>query len=430
MYLNSRFWGGGTDEFSLRTAQAMAARGHEVWLAGPPGRPGSQRATRLGVPFCPLPSGRLQLPLIRETARLLRARRIDVLQADHGRDYWPAILARRLSGGKPRLVLGRHLAKSPRSWFSRWFLLSQCDALIAVSDFTAAVLSRGHADPHSSNPERHFRPRMRGNLSKIHVIYSGIPTAEFQPTGLSPLRQAWGLGPEHYVFAVIGSYDLPRGKGQREFLEAAARIRTDAPHARFLLIGSGTMREILQQDISRLGLQRIAQLIPYCDNMPAALNAIDCLVHPQIGTEAMGVVVCEAHACGKPVLASDLDGIPEAFGFVGCGELLPPGSSEALAAAMKRWAFQPPLDPAGRAQAHARVAECFSTEQSASRLEALYFKLLKREPLIFRGEAAKTCSNRHRPEYAQAEQLRAAALATAGGAVPDDPGGRDDLLGS
>jgi hypothetical protein len=67
--------------------------------------------------------------------------------------------------------------------------------------------------------------------------------------------------------------------------------------------------------------------------MPQVMNAIDCLVHPQIGTEALGLVVCEAHACGKPVIASALDGIPEAFAPGNCGKLVPPEDVPALAGA-------------------------------------------------------------------------------------------------
>ena len=61
------------------------------------------------------------------------------------------------------------------------------------------------------------------------------------------------------------------------------------------------------------------------------MNAIDCLVHPQIGTEALGLVICEAHACGKPVIASALDGIPEAFRAGNYGRLVPPEDIAALA---------------------------------------------------------------------------------------------------
>ena len=122
----------------------------------------------------------------------------------------------------------------------------------------------------------------------------------------------------------MGGYDLPRGKGQREFLRAAAQVQAKIPQARFLIIGRGSLKEVLEADIVRLGLSGKAWLTPYCQDMPAAMNAIDCLVHPQVGTEAFPGVVLEAFACGKPVIASALDGIPEAFG---AGQLRPIGAA-------------------------------------------------------------------------------------------------------
>jgi len=45
----------------------------------------------------------------------------------------------------------------------------------------------------------------------------------FRPGDGAAQRQAWGIAPEHFVFAVVGGYDFPRGKGQPEFLRAAAQ---------------------------------------------------------------------------------------------------------------------------------------------------------------------------------------------------------------
>src|SRR5207237_1872276 len=96
-------------------------------------------------------------------------------------------------------------------------------------------------------------------------------------------------------------------------------------------IGRGNMSGLLPVDSERLGLQDKARLTPYCTDMPRAMNAIDCLVHPQIGTEALGLVVCEAFACGKPVIASALDGVKEAFAIGGHGRLLKPEGTTELA---------------------------------------------------------------------------------------------------
>jgi glycosyltransferase involved in cell wall biosynthesis len=349
-------------------------------MAGPPGREFSRVCSDLSLPFCPVANGPLKLPLIFSTARLIRRLRVQILHARHGRDYWPAILAARFSLARPKVVLSRHLAKSPSSWASRRFLLSQCDAIAAVSQFVAKVLREGDADPLSDNPERHYRPSMRGNVSKIHVVYGGFDMERFQPRHSTEQRQAWGLKPEHYVFGVVGGYDLPRGKGQREFLQAAARISGQVPRARFLIIGRGNMREILQAEIAQLGLESCAQLTHYSNDMPSTMNALDCLVLPQVGTEAIPGVVLEAHACGKPVIASNLDGIPEAFAVGGYGELVERGSVDAVARAMVRWAGLPALLMPARWELHKKVAGRFSLDRTARDLVDLYQLLLKPAP--------------------------------------------------
>src|SRR5262245_25703653 len=236
MHLNSMLTGGGTDDHSVRIAHSLLQFGHRVWLAGPDGREYSQVARQLGLPFRALASGKLKTKLVVQVARFIRSQGIQIIQAHHGRDYWPAILAARLSGLAPKIVLSRHLAKSPSSWASSHFLLAQCDALVAVSHFVAKILREGDADPGSDNPERHQRQPIHGDYSKIHVVYGGFDMHRFQPGNADAQRKAWGLDSGNYVFAVVGAYDPPRGKGQPEFLRAAAHIRHAVPKARFLII--------------------------------------------------------------------------------------------------------------------------------------------------------------------------------------------------
>jgi len=162
-----------------------------------------------------------------------------------------------------------------------------------------------------------------------------------KPNDATAQREAWGLEQRHYAFGVVGGYALPRGKGQPEFLRAAAMIRERVPEARFLIVGRGNMKEMLESQIEKLGLRGVAWLTPYCSDMAAGMNALDCLVLPQVGTEAIPGVVCEAHACGKAVIASNLDGIPEAFSVAGYGQLVRRGSVEELAEAMANWARKP-----------------------------------------------------------------------------------------
>jgi glycosyltransferase involved in cell wall biosynthesis len=182
------------------------------------------------------------------------------------------------------------------------------------------------------------------------------------------------------VFAVVGGYDFPRGKGQREFLRAAAQICAQADHARFLIIGRGSLKQTLEQDIQDLGLQGRAWLTPYCHDMPAAMNALDCLVHPQVGTEAFGAVLLEAFACGKPVIASALDGVTEAFEAGRQGRLVEPENVNALAAALLEQTRQPPLSLSDKRALHDRVAARFSLAALANNVLSYYQALVLKRP--------------------------------------------------
>jgi len=378
VHLNSMLSGGGTDDQCVKLAQGLRELGQKVWVAGPGRGEFAQVVRSLGLPFHSTPpEGPLKLRFILSAARFIHRERIQIVHGHHGRDLWPTILAARLSGQRPLIVLTRHLAKSPSSWFSRRFLLGQCDALIAVSHFVAKVLREGVYEPDSLEPERRARPPMVGDPAKIHVIHGGIDTNRFRPSDAAAQRREWGLAPEHFAFAVVGGYDLPRGKGQREFLRAAARIHAQVPNARFLIVGRGNMDKILRADIEGFGLAAKAWLTPYCRDMPSAMNAIDCLVHPQVGTEAFPGVVLEAFACGKPVIASALDGIPEAFAICRFGQLVFPQDVDALAQAMLACARRPAADVVERQRLHSVVEERFSLQASSRSVAALYGSLLK-----------------------------------------------------
>ena len=375
VHLNSLLTGGGTDDQCVKLASGLHQLGQDVRIAGPGGRDFSKIIASLGVPFFDTGNHASKVHFIFRAARLMRREKTQIVHGHHGRDLWRTILAARLSGTKPKIILTRHMAKSPRSWFSRRFLLGQCDALIAVSEFVARVLREGVFEPESPEAERRARPPLRGDPRKIHVIHGGIDTHRFRPLDALEQRRAWKLGPEDFAFGVVGGYSVPRGKGQREFLQAAAQIHERIPHARFLIVGRGDLAATLKSDIQSLGLADKAWLTPYCHDMPRAMNALDCLVHPQIGTEALGLVICEAHACGKPVIASALDGIPEAFAPGNYGTLVTPESVEELAAAMVDWAGRPRPDEVFQNEMHARVREAFSLENAAARMLRFYREL-------------------------------------------------------
>jgi glycosyltransferase involved in cell wall biosynthesis len=373
--VNSSLRGGGTDEQVLLLSAGLTALGHEVILAAPEGAPLLLRSGNLPMSLQPMP--RAKWSMVQSLIKTLREQRPHIIHAHHGRDYWPIILAAKASGVHPKIVITRHLAKSPASFASKYFLLSATDAVIAVSDFTAHVLSQGDDEPSSAEPERWSRPKLHGPSHKIHTILCGLNPEQFQPTLDLGLRRLWGFTSEHYLFAMIGSMDRPRGKGQLVFLEAAAQLLSVCPQARFLLVGRGTLEPEVRGFMRTAHLSDKVHLESQTTQVAAFLNGIDCLVHPAIGTEAYGLVVTEAMLCGRPVIASALDGIPEAFALGGYGQLVSPESIPQLVSAMESQLKAPKLTLTERLNLHLQVAaECHFWKMS-EKTGQLYTDLLR-----------------------------------------------------
>ena len=373
--LNSRLRGGGTDTQCLALAQGLTDQGWEVISAGPETAPLASAAPGLqSLPrFRPLQ--------IFALAGILRRSRARIVHAHHGDDYWPALLASHLVQPRPLVVFSRHLAKSPRSPFSRGKLFARADAVIAVSRFVAQVLLEGHRDPASPVAERHHRPPCVMDRRRLHVIHTGIDTTRFRPRERAytdSARRMLGLAPAETVFGVVGGFDLPVGKGQRIFLRAAREVVRRLPKSKFLLAGTGTLAETLTEDIRHHGLEGRALLIGQQSDAVALYHALDILIHPQIATEAFPSVVLEAHACGRPVIASRLDGIPEAWAIGGLGHLVPPGDASELAATMLGHAEQAAPSEPERAEAHGRVEAEASLPVQARKVADLYRRLMAR----------------------------------------------------
>lgn len=373
--LNSRLQGGGTDNQFLALARGLMDQGWPIETAGPEAGPLAREAPAL----CPLPKFRPWQ--VFALAGLLRRSRARLVHAHHGNDYWTALLASRLLQPRPLVVFTRHLAKSPRSRISRNHLFARADAVIAVSRFVAQVLLEGHRDPASPVPERHHRPPCVMDSRRLHVIYPGIDTQRFRPRERAfadAARRALGLLPGETVFGVLGGFDLPVGKGQRVFLRAAREVVRRLPRSKFLLAGAGSMEKILREDIHHYGLDGRAWLIGHQNDTVSLHHALDVLVHPQIATESFGLVALEAHACGRPVIASQLDGIPEAWAIGGLGHLISPGDARELAAAMLGQAEHAAPSEPERAAAHARVESEASLPVQARKVADLYRRLMAR----------------------------------------------------
>jgi glycosyltransferase involved in cell wall biosynthesis len=210
----------------------------------------------------------------------------------------------------------------------RWGL-RQLEEFVAVSDCTAAEWSTA----------------LRVPRGRIAVLHNPIDTNRFRPDDRArgSVRRELGIPDHCLVLGYCGR--LVREKGIDVLLRAMARLVADHRAIRLLVIGSDAQNitlhgKRLEPELKAIALQLgIADRIDFLGlraDVERCYNAMDILVVPSICSEAFGLTVAEALACGRPVVASRVGGIPEILTGPLEELLVPPNDDEALAAVLRR----------------------------------------------------------------------------------------------
>jgi glycosyltransferase involved in cell wall biosynthesis len=150
-------------------------------------------------------------------------------------------------------------------------------------------------------------------------------------------RRELGVPPDTPLIGMVARFEP--FKGQDIFLEAARLVAARRPDARFVLVG-GLMRESDRDYAERL--ERLAKApeltgrvtsLGYRKDVPDVLAGLDCFVHSSRRGAFVSVLI-EAMAAGLPIVASDVDGIPECLGRDGAATLVSPLEPAAFADAI------------------------------------------------------------------------------------------------
>ena len=356
LQVNSLFNGGGVDAQTLEISTGLVEAGHHVMLAMNENARWAGRARGIsGLRVKTVSGSKLAQGL--KLSRLSRQFGADILHAHHGRDYWTTGLASRLAANGCKAGLTRHLM-TPLSRTSARHLL-KLGHVVAVSRAVHTQLSG----------------ELIGDHRRLHQIYAGVDVTRFRP---DPQRQEhersrFGWDASHIVYSVIGAANLPDGKGQRDFVEAGARLIGKNSRVRLLIVGEGSLVPSLMARIHDLGLTEQIRCTGFIDDVERITIMTDVLVHPAVGTESLGLVLWEAMACGKPVIASRLGGIPETFIDSEHGRLVEPRDIDGLHDAMACYAEDRLLREKCGALARQFILErAFTREGQAKRFADLY----------------------------------------------------------
>jgi glycosyltransferase involved in cell wall biosynthesis len=255
----------------------------------------------------------------------------------------------------------------------RW-RLNQADAIVGVSRFTADSYPRFAGVP----------------AHKVFAVLNSVDARVFTPevaaTGRTGMRQLLGLPLDAPVIACVAR--MTRWKAQHTVIDAFARVRARFPDARLVLAGLsgdsapdglGSYRDYLDRRVEALGLTGSVSFPGFLSqaDMPRFYGAIDVLAHPS-HEEPFGLVLVEAMASEKPVVAIDGGGVPEIITSGRDGYLVPKEEPEVMADALLRIlcdsARAAEIGRAGRR----RVLEAFTPEIQADAMLRVYGQVLAR----------------------------------------------------
>jgi glycosyltransferase involved in cell wall biosynthesis len=206
---------------------------------------------------------------------------------------------------------------------------------------------------------------------KVRIVPNGVDVKKFTPMENPTLvKRQFGLGNEPCVL-FVGSL-IPR-KGLSFLIEAAKRVVKENAQTKFLIVGEGPQKNRLIVSLESANLLGNFKFLGNLKehDLSAVYNCADVFVLPSI-QEGQGIVLLEAQACGKPVVAFNLGGINEAVRNGETGLLVKRGSVEELADALLRLLADKPLREKMGANGRGFVTENFTWDICAKKMLKVY----------------------------------------------------------
>lgn len=227
--------------------------------------------------------------------------------------------------------------------------------------------------------------RLGVSRDRMVVTWCPIDVSASEGAGeRAAVRRELGLPPDAPVAAMVGM--LLRWKGQHVFLDAMASVVRRVPGAHAVIVGGlasdadpGYPDELRAQ-AARLGIADRVIFTGLRTDVPRLLPAFDVCVHASTRPEPFGMVIGEAMAARRPVVASEAGGPAEQIENGVSGFLVAPGDAGAFAARIADTMLDPALAQSIGARARTVVAERFSLERHAALTNDVYRRVLAARP--------------------------------------------------
>jgi glycosyltransferase involved in cell wall biosynthesis len=296
--------------------------------------------------------------LPRALARLVRDEQIDLIHSHLPDQNFYACLASRLSRCPAIVTYHGPVELSDAGSFSGWLKLqlvkrTACKVVV-VCDFVREMLKK------IGFPEE-----------ILTRIYNGIELARFASVTAGGLRQEMNCAPQTALIGMVANVRAP--KGHEYFIRAARLIADQHPNTFFVISGDlhKTLAPPLFKLITDLGLENRLKFLGYRQDVPRILADLDVFVLPST-SEGFPLVVLEAMACAKPVVATCCGGAGEVVDEGRTGFMVPVADAPAIARRVIELLDQKEKSASMGQAAKLRIESEFSVQAMVANYERLY----------------------------------------------------------
>jgi D-inositol-3-phosphate glycosyltransferase len=317
---------GGLELSTIRIAQAMEKKGVSTVVIVPKSSLLEQRANEANLHVATITLhwkyGDISAAL--HFARLLRDQQIELVLLMQSSDIHLAALASMITP-QVKLVFYQQMNSryNKRDFFHSWIYSKLSLWISLTQSMKEDVLSF-----------------TRMPAKKVTVLPLGTDLQRFDPShyNKNEARAFFGLPHDGYIIGVLGRLD--KLKGQDILIQAVPEVVRQHPDVMFLIAGDETAgehgyKEYLKELCHKLDIEQYVKYIPFTDDVPLLMAALDVFVLPSF-SETFGLVVVEAMAMERPVIATNAGGPPEIITNGKTGLLVEPRDVNALAGAIHR----------------------------------------------------------------------------------------------
>lgn len=299
---------------------------------------------------------RVDFGLLFKIANLIRKKNIDIVMTTLFYADVIGPLAGKIGGAKA--VFSWETISAPwwlykRRLYPYQFAVRFCKKVISVSEATAKFLTDQRGVPEK----------------KVMVIPYGVDLTLYNNSNKENTKKMLGLNGDEFVIGMVGR--LVEQKGHVYLIEAAKKVVTEFPQVKFVIVGDGPLREMLEAKVQSENLSNNFLFLGFRHDVNELLKTFDVFTLPSL-YEGLPNVVLEAMASSLPVIATPVDGTKEAVIDGETGILVPVKDPELLALAFRKIISDPALVKEYGEAGRKRVEKHFSLEGQVRQFEMLY----------------------------------------------------------